>query len=217
MCGKWKAPWYCCLSFSTSKRTVQIRLPEFHQDACFYYYSQYLHTNCGAWEPGEKGLALSSHSALPEPTSQLVSAHHLIEKLYLSAHHLIEKLYSSSFMHRLNSCNQTIDYPFTVVAVVFHQTLWDSPYHFMLSAKSICQCFLSLDTHLTVKVFCQKLNARVFSLPRYARRLCNTRTHTMHRCVSSGNSHFPGIVLWLISVPYLIAPQNSEEIIVQVI
>lgn len=123
-----------------------------------------IYTQTGAWEPGQKGWAVTV--PLPEPTSQLVSAHHLIEKLYFF-----------SFTHRLNSCSQTIDYPFTVVAVVFHQTLWDSPYHFMLSAKSICQRFLSLDTHLTVKVFCQKLNAWVFSLPRYTKRLCNTRTH----------------------------------------
>lgn len=163
MCGKWKAPWYCCLSFSTSKRTVQTWLPEFHQYPWFYYYSQYLHTN---WSLRARSERLSSHSAFTRTYLQLVSAHHLIEKLYFS-----------SFTHRLNSCSQTIDYPFTVVAVVFHQTLWDSPYHFMLSAKSICQRFLSLDTHLTVKVFCQKLNAWVFSLPRYTKRLCNTRTH----------------------------------------
>lgn len=163
-----------------------------------------IYTQTGAWEPGQKGWAVTV--PLPEPTSQLVSAHHLIEKLYFF-----------SFTHRLNSCSQTIDYPFTVVAVVFHQTLWDSPYHFMLSAKSICQRFLSLDTHLTVKVFCQKLNAWVFSLPRYTKRLCNTRTHTMHCCIAFGNSHFPSIFLLLISVHYLIAPQNSEEMILQVI
>lgn len=172
--------------------TEQIGLLEFQQYPCFYNYSQYLHTNC---EPGEKVLALSRVTVpLPEPTSQLVTAHHLTEKLSFS-----------SFIHRSTSWNQTIDYPLTVAAVVFHQTLWDSPYNFILSAKSICQCFLSLDTHLTGKVFCQKLNAWVFSLPRCTKRLCYTRTCTMHCCISFGNSHSPAsfyyLLVFIISLP----------------
>lgn len=155
----------------------------------FLLYSQYLHTNCGAWEPGEKATV-----TLPEPTCQLVTAHHLTEKFS-----------SSSSIHRLNSWNQTMDYPLTAVAVVFLQTLWDSPYDCIVTAKSICQCSLSLDTHLTGKVFCQKLNAWVFSLPHCTERLCCTRTHTTHCCISFGNSHFPAsfyyLLVFIISLP----------------
>lgn len=95
---------------------------------------------------------------LPEPTSQLGTARHLIEKLSFS-----------SFEQRFNSWNQSTAYPLTVVAVVFHQRLWANPYYLILSAKSICQCFLSLDTDLYGRVFCQKLNAWVFSLPQKGR------------------------------------------------
>lgn len=157
---------------------------------------QYLHTNWGAWEPGEKD------------TITLVSAFTRTHLPTGTAHHLTEKFSFPSFLHRLNCWNQTIDYPLTVVAVVFHQTLWDSPYDFILSAKSICQCFLSLDTHLTGKVFCQKLNAWVFSLPHCTERLCYTRTCTVHCCISLGNSHFSAsfyyLLVFIISLPHRI-------------
>lgn len=142
MCGKWKAPWYCCLSFSTSKRTVQTWLPELHQYPWFYYYSQYLHMNCGAWEPGQKGWAVTV--PLPEPTSQLVSAHHLIEKLYFS-----------SFTHRLNSCSQTIDYPFTVVAVSPDTLRQSIPFH------AICKIHLSAFSLIRHSSDCKSLLSKI--------------------------------------------------------
>lgn len=120
----------------------------------------------------------------------------------------------SSFMHRLNSWNPTTDCPLTVV---FHQALWDSPHHFKLSAKSICQGFLSLDTHLTGKVFCQKLNAWVCSLPRYTKKAV-VHKDTHHALLYSiWKQSLHCIFLLLISVHYLIAPQNSRGIILPVI
>lgn len=182
---------------------MQIWSLEFPQ--CLFLLLQSVHNmNGGAWEPGEQGLALST-VPLAQLTSQLVTAHHLTEKLPFS-----------SCIARWNSWNQTIDYPLTVVGVVFHQTLWDSPYNFILPAKSICQGFLSLDTHLTGKVFCQKFSVWVFSWPHYTNRLCYTRTCTVH-CYVSFTKSFPCLFLLLISVHYLIALQNSEEIILQVI
>lgn len=81
---------------------------------------------------------------LPEPTSQLVSAHHLIEKLYFS-----------SFTHRLNSCSQTIDYPFTVVAVSPDTLRQSIPFH------AICKIHLSAFSLIRHSSDCKSLLSKI--------------------------------------------------------
>lgn len=182
---------------------MQIELLEFQQFVCFDYWSQYPHRDCGAWEPGEPGLALSSHSAFTR--SHLPAGYCSPsdwEIISLLIHTTMKQLKSN---HRLSShccvspgtVSQSIPFHtvgkihLPVLSLIRHSSDWKS-----LLSKIKCwglfldtlhkKAVLHKDTHHALLYFIWK--------------------QSLH-C----------IFLLLISVHYLIAPQNSEETILQLI
>lgn len=167
----------------------------------FLLYSQYLHTNCGAWEPGEKATV-----TLPEPTCQLVTAHHLTEKFS-----------SSSSIHRLNSWNPNHGLSsHSCSSCVSPDTLRQS-----IRLHSNCKIHLSVLSLIRHSSDWKSLLSKIKCLGFLLATL--HRKAVLHKDTHHALLYFiwkqplPCILLLLISVHYLIAPQNSEEIIPQVI